>query len=68
MDGSRAANRNQSLSLFDTDDDHVPIRNIEPDAAAAELRLRAEETERSIARLEEATAVTQEVLELEVSI
>lgn len=68
MTDSGAAKRSQSLSLFDNNHDEVPIRDIERDAAAAELNLRAEETQRSIDRLEEATAVTREILELEVSI
>lgn len=46
----------------------LPVRTFDVAAAAAELRLRIEEINRSVAGLDEAKVVRQEILDLEVSI
>ena len=46
----------------------IPIRIVEPAAVAAELQLRLEEVKASVERLEKAKDVSQETLQLEVSI
>ena len=46
----------------------LPIRQLDPATASAELQLRLEEVKTIVARLEEAKVVSQETMQREVSI
>jgi hypothetical protein len=46
----------------------IQIRPVEPAAASAELQVRLEEIDTAVRRLEEAKAVSQDTMQLEVSI